>query len=34
MEKRQKQQRQFLNEILPNLIENGSNRFAVDLLFF
>ena len=34
MEKRQKQQRQFVNEILANMIENGNNQFAVDLLFF
>ena len=33
-EKRQKQQRQFVNEILVNLIKNGNHRFAVDLLFF
>ena len=34
MEKRQKQQRQFANEILANSIQNGNNQFAVDLLFF
>ena len=34
MEKRQKQQLQFVNEILANLIENGNNQFAVNLLFF
>ena len=34
MEKRQKQQRQFVNEIFANSIENGNNQFAVNLLFF
>ena len=33
MEKRQKQQQQFVNEILANSIENGNNQFAVNLLF-